>query len=372
MKKLLRILLFGLNILAAASLLVSYLAPFINPSRCILPALFGLAYPYILLINLIFVFYYLVRLNKALLLSLAVILIGWNHLNNFLPIRLKSPDTVVNPGGANTLRILSYNVRAFNMYNWSKEENARTEMLRYISSQNADVACLQEYYTSESTGNREQDIDRALRTMPHKSVYYSIQGNQGSAWGIATYSKHPVIRKSRIPFANTHNAAMYTDILFNDDTLRIFNIHLQSLRFRERNYDFLNNIRIRYSEEQVDGFREIGSHLKRAFIQRAEQAEVISNYIGQSPHPVILAGDFNDTPLSYAYRQIRKGMQDAFRKSGRGFGNTYAGNLPYLRIDYILYDPSFVPDEFRRTKIRYSDHYPVQALLRFRPGETVN
>ena len=99
----------------------------------------------------------------------------------------------------------------------------------------------------------------------------------------------------------------------------------------------MDTARLKYSNEQMHEIRAIGSRLKSAFVLRAEQAQIIANYIKDSPYPVIVMGDFNDTPQSYAYRKIRKGIHDAFRLAGGGFGNTYSGDLPSFRIDFIMH-----------------------------------
>jgi endonuclease/exonuclease/phosphatase family metal-dependent hydrolase len=156
---------------------------------------------------------------------------------------------------------------------------------------------------------------------------------------------------------------MYTDILFHSDTIRIFNIHLQSIRFRKEDYAFMDTVSLKYSNEQMRGIRNIGSQLKTAFSLRSEQAEMISNYIGDSPYPVIAMGDFNDTPQSYAYRKIKKGLHDAFKVSGRGFGNTYSGDLPSFRIDYIMFSNPLFSHQFKRIKTEYSDHFPITTWL---------
>lgn len=353
----------GLNILAALALLLAYLAAFINPAKFLWPALFGLAYPYILLVNLLFLFYYIIRLKPTLLISLLVILLGWNNLMNLVPIHLEKDTPPESLSSDAFLKVLSYNVRSFNIYKHSKAIDAREEIFRFLSKEDADIICLQEYFTTPNPGHREEDLDRTLTATPYKSVYYGYIRPNRSAWGIATYSKYPIIKRSRIPFSNTTNVAMYTDIKILDDTIRIFNLHLQSIKLRERNYDFMGDLKLKYTDEQMEGFRDIGAHLKQAFILRAEQANVIANYITQSPYPVILMGDFNDTPVSYAYRKIKKGLHDAFRESGRGFGNTYAGELPSFRIDYILYSDPFRSHDFKRTKIKSSDHYPVRTYL---------
>ncbi len=339
------------------------MAPFINPSKFFLPALFGLAYPYLLMVNLIFLFYWIIRLKKELLISLLVILMGWNQMNSLLPMSGKNHEIPVDADPGRIFKVLSYNVRGFDCYNWTDDPNTREEIFSFIQTQAPDILCLQEYYTSTKKGERQSDVARHLQQFPQSNIYYTTDPANRNGFGIATYSRFPVLKRSRIPFNSSNNAAMYTDHLILDDTIRVFNIHLQSLNFKQENYAFLDTARLKYSNQQLNGIKSIGSRLKTAFVMRAEQATMIANYIKESPHPVIAIGDFNDTPNSYAYRKIKKGLRDAFRKSGRGFGNTYAGELPSLRIDHILVGDPLVPYEFKRIRKKYSDHFPITTRI---------
>ncbi len=352
-----------LNVLAAIAMLIAYLAPVVNPARMFFPALFGLAYPYILMAHLAFVCYWLIRLKEEILISLIVTLLGWGHINNLIPLNLRPSEIPVNISQDRFLKALSYNVRGFNIYKWNKEPEAKKEIFKFLEAQEPQLLCLQEYYTSSSSGQTHADISRQLKYLPHNAVYYATDHTNRNGFGIATFSKYPILKKSRIPFNSSFNAAMYTDILFQSDTVRVFNIHLQSIRLQEDNYAFMDTARLKYNNEQMSEIRAIGSRLKTAFTMRAEQAQVIASYIKDSPHPVVVMGDFNDTPQSYAYRKIKRGLDDSFRKSGRGFGNTYAGELPSFRIDYIMYSPPFLSSEFQRIKSDHSDHYPISTLL---------
>ena len=364
MKKILEGLILILNVLLAAALLFSYLAPIVNPSRWFLPALFGLAYPYLLILNLVFVCYWMIRLKRQILISIVVILIGWSNLNNLLPLNFRESDMPVNANQDRLYKVLSYNIRQFNLYHWTGEVEVKERILDFINEQNPDIICLQEYYTSNHRGETQRDISSKLNNLPESAVYYYISDPKYEVGtGIATFSRYPILKKSRIPFNTTYNAAMYTDIQFKSDTLRVFNVHLQSIRFRQEDYAFMDTVRFKYPNQQMRGIKNIGSQLKKAFIMRAEQAEIISSYISDSPFPVIVMGDFNDTPQSYTYRKIKKGLNDAFRKSGKGFGYTYSGELPNFRIDYIMYGDSFISSGFKRIKRNYSDHYPITALL---------
>jgi endonuclease/exonuclease/phosphatase family metal-dependent hydrolase len=354
-----------LNVLVALGLILSYLAPLINPAKLFFPALFGLAYPYMLLANLLFICYWLIRLRKEIFISILVILIGWNHLNNTLPLNFRDVKIPETSDVDQMFKVLSYNVRGFDVYNWTPNRNIKKEIFSFLQNQKPDILCFQEYYTSHLKPETHQTNLELLPALNENAVYYSTGVKNKYGFGIATFSKFPIVKKSRIPFNSTHNAAMYTDILFGNDTFRVFNIHLQSIKFHQENYAFLDSARLKYSNEQIREIKEIGSRLKTAFTMRSEQAQMISNYIKDSPHPVVVLGDFNDTPQSYAYRRIKKGMQDAFREAGRGFGNTYAGELPSLRIDYILCSEPLIPYQFNRIKTDYSDHFPITTWLYF-------
>jgi len=367
-KKIIQGLILILNSLAALALLISYLAPFINPSKWAIPALLGLGYPYLLYLNLVFVVYWSIRLKRQIIISLLVILLGWNHLNNLIPLNFRESEIPVNVNQERLFKLLTYNIRQFDLYHWTEEDQVKDQILGLVRQENPDIVCFQEYYTANRRGERQEEISERLSFLPESAVYYSTDTKYEAGIGIATFSRYPIVRKSRIPFNTTFNAAMYTDVKLSSDTVRVFNVHLQSVRFRQEDYAFMDTVRFKYPNQQMRGIKNIGSQLKKAFIMRAEQAEIISNYIKDSPYPVIVMGDFNDTAHSYTYRKIKKGLHDAFRRSGKGFGHTYSGELPKFRIDYILYSDPMVSEEFKRIKEDYSDHYPISTSI-YLPGD---
>lgn len=356
------------NILFAFLLLFSYSAPYINPAKILIPAFLGLAYPFLLLINLVYLLYYLIRMKKEMVISLVVIAIGWNHLMNFIPINLSSGIASENTGQSTDLSVLSYNVRTFDQLPTQDEESVEG-IFELIRDQSPIVLCMQEFSTTNKAGRREVDVSRKLGDYPYNSIYYSANRERDYGVGIATFSKLPIVKTSRIPFNNSRNQAIYTDLVIEGDTVRLFNIHLQSIRFGQSNYSFLDTLSFKYSTKQIQGAKDIGIRLRDAFVQRAEQADMIHQYIQLSPYPVVVTGDFNDTPQSYAYRKIKRGLKDAFRIAGKGFGNTYAGELPSFRIDYVMYSKDFIAQEFKRIKSKHSDHFPVYARLKWNRSE---
>ncbi len=359
MKNLIKHLLIYLNLFFAFLLVTSYLSYHVNPEKAWFLQFLGLAYPSLVMINIAFLLLWLFRKKKYIFLPIIAIALGWNHLETYIQINLKNND----PYPAKTLKVLSYNVRIFNYYDWVNDDKADMHIFEYIKAENPDVLCLQEYFAS--TGKLKQsDIERELAALPYKHVHFtSVSNNTG--YGIATYSRYPIVNEGFINFKDTRNITIYTDIKIMDDTIRVYNNHLQSIRFLKRDYDFIDTLQFRYNEEHIRSLRNISAKMKTAYIKRSSQAETISKHIKSAPHPVISCGDFNDTPVSYTYRKMKGNLIDSFVAAGNGVGNTYIGKVPSFRIDYILHSPELTSLDFQRDKIVLSDHYPISATISY-------
>jgi endonuclease/exonuclease/phosphatase family metal-dependent hydrolase len=348
----------AVNILFALALVFSYLAVNINPDTFALPALFGLAYPYLLLINIIFALAWASALKFEALISVVVIIAGLNHLSNYIKIAKPSGDKT------GTFQVESYNLRLFNYFEGKKSSNSEKRILELLKNQQSDIICLQEIYIEGDPEQNEREIRLAIG-----GKYYAhfklISTGKNHHYGIATLSKFPIINKGDIVHEKSSSLSIYSDILIDNDTIRIFNNHLQSFRLHRMERSFLNEmIETSDDKETINEIVTISSSLKKGFIKRASQAQAVKARIDKSPYPVIVAGDFNDTPVSYSYRKIRKGLNDAFVSSGYGAGFTYKGNYPPNRIDYILYNDAFECRQFDIVKVKFSDHYPIIAFFR--------
>lgn len=360
MRKILYKILLGVNILFALALVLSYLAVHINPAKFALPAIFGLGYPYLLVFNIVFTIIWIVRLRFEALISVLAIAIGITHFSNYLKIRKPTEDRT------GTFSILSYNIRLFNYFEDHKNANSEIKVLEFLKSLQPDIICLQELFIMGSPDQKERTIKSALGNK-YNSHIKIVGSGKNRYYGILTLSKFPIIGKGEITHPGSSSLSIYTDVLIKKDTFRIFNNHLQSFRLRRMEHSFVNELSL--SADEKETFNEIKSisvSLKKGFIKRASQAEIVKGQIDRSPHPVIVAGDFNDTPVSYSYRKIRKGLNDSFVRSGYGAGFTYKGNYPPNRIDYILYDETLESRHFDIIKVRYSDHYPIVAYFRNR------
>ena len=319
----------AVNVFFAFTLLISYLAVIVNPEAFAFPAFFGLSYPYLLLINIILVIIWAMLLRFEALISVVIIAIGFNHFSNY--IQLFKPEG----NKSNTFKVLSYNVRMFNYFENRKGPTSEKKVLDFVKSQKPDIFCIQEFFVYGSPEQTEAEFNAALG-----GKYYSHLKVLGSGknryYGIATFSKYPIIRKGEIIHPGSSSLSIYTDILMQKDTFRIYNNHLQSFRLKRMERSFIDEITASNDKETLGEVKSLSVSLKKGFVRRALQAQVVKAQVNRSPYPVIVLGDFNDTPVSYAYRKIRKGLNDSFVNSGYGAGFTYKGNYPPNRIDYIL------------------------------------
>lgn len=356
MRKFLYKIILIANIFFALSLVLSYLSVHINPRIFALPAFFGLSFPYLLLINILFVIGWAMLLKFEALISVVVIAGGITHLSNY--IKFVKPDG----DKKGTFRLLSYNVRLFNVFE-TPAANSEKKVIDFLKKQNPEIICLQEFFINGVPSQKEAEIRSSLggRYYSHMKV---IGSGRNRYYGIITLSKYPIINKGELIHPGSSSLSIFSDIVIKGDTIRLFNNHLQSFRLKRMERSFIEEIVANSDNQAVAGMKTLSKSLKRGFVQRAEQANALKEKLGKSPYKVIVAGDFNDTPVSYSYRKIRKGLNDAFVNSGYGAGFTYKGNYPANRIDYILYDNSLESAWFDIVKIRYSDHYPVIAWLR--------
>lgn len=348
------------NHLVAIALLISYLASHVSPENFWLIAFFGLAYPLLLALNILFVLYWSLQFKKRGIYSLIVILAGWVNLSHFVQFNLRDvPD-----GSKKIIKVMSYNVKVFDLYNWSHNLETRAEIFGLVKDEAPDIMCLQEFFSRDSSRLNNLDSLKQFQKAKYVHVEYTNHVEQIHHWGIATFSSYPIISKGKIDFGyNSNNICIYTDIKMGDDTVRIYNMHLQSVAFNKEDYKYMEDLQNDIETQNVIYSKNIFKRLKSAFIQRSKQTDLIKINIDSSPYPVIVCGDFNDTPSSYTYNTISRSLLDAFVESGRGFGRSYTGVFPSFRIDYILHSKSFKAYNFRTIHEELSDHFPIVTYL---------
>lgn len=356
-------ILWLINIIFVVLLSGAYLSAYINPESITVFAFLGLAYPFILAVNVLFVIFWLIRGKRKIYLSLLVILLGYNPLMRHVKL-FPGGDAAGEPG---SIKILSYNVQNMSHSNAGLERAEIKQMiLDFVEKENADIACFQEY--SEKRSYDEQVFEDLTRVIRYNDSYY-INYNPKKGYrtdAIVILTKMPYFNSGTLSLPDDHhNFGIYIDIALNSDTFRVYNLHLESIRLHHEDYQFFEDM----SKGQTakgklgEGSKSVVRKLHNAFKVRARQAAVVVSSLRSSPYPVIVCGDFNDTPSSYAYHQISEGLTDAFVNAGFGLGNTFAGNLPPLRIDFIFHSPEFQSTAFEVHRIKHSDHYPISVYL---------
>jgi endonuclease/exonuclease/phosphatase family metal-dependent hydrolase len=357
LRKILYKILLSANAVFAVALLLSYLAVVISPGDFVLPAFFGLAYPYLLLINIILVIIWAMLLRFEALISVVVIAVGFTHFSNYIKLVRPTGDKT------NTFKVLSYNVRLFNYFENNRGITSEKKIIQFLKNQKPDIICLQEFLLLGNPKVEETFLLSALG-----GEYYShmkvIGSGKNRFYGIITLSKFPIVRKGEIIHPGSSSLSIYTDVVIEKDTFRIYNNHLQSFRLHRMERSFIEELATSDDKETINEVKSLSVSLKKGFAKRATQSKVVKDHINLSPYPVMVVGDFNDTPVSYAYRKIRKGLNDSFLNSGYGAGFTYKGNYPPNRIDYILYNNPLINSYFEIIKVRYSDHYPIMAYFK--------
>lgn len=355
-------IIFLFNLLAEFALFLSYLASFVSPEKFWILAFFGLAFPFILAANILFVIYWAVQLKWQFMISLVAIAIGYKFLLSFYAYNPKAIDS----SGKNAIKVLSYNVRLFDLYNWSENKETRDKIVALLKEEKPQILCIQEFF-HDNTGyfptiNHIKEIEGIKKHFLHN--YVSMKDT--AWWGIAIFSAFPIIDKGVIEFEKSHgNLCIYADMKINKDTVRVYNLHLQSVKFKPEDYKILDQIENYKNENNIllISGKRIVWRLKEAFQKRAPQVDIISKHIRKCPYKVLVCGDFNDTPTSYTYHNLSKGLSDAFIESGNGFGNTYIGKAPSFRIDYILHSPEILSSAFRVLPEKLSDHHAVSCFI---------
>jgi endonuclease/exonuclease/phosphatase family metal-dependent hydrolase len=348
-----------LNYTFVGAILLSYLSVFVSPERIWILAFFGLAYPFLLIINFAFIVFWIYKKRKTFLIPLIAIIIGWNYLATYVQIPLKK-QTENSEINADKFNILSYNVRLFDLYNWNEGENTTDEIFNFININEFDFVCFQEFFTRNKGDLTKRTILKKLNKEYASHIYYTYEGDNYN-YGIATYSKYPIINRGVINFSNSSNSSIFTDVIINKDTIRIFNNHLQSIRFNKDNYSFITNSKDLKDDEKLEELKDISYRLRDAFIKRASQARILSRHIADSPYPVIVCGDFNDVPVSYTYKKMKGNLNDSYIEAGSGIGNTYKGKFPSFRIDFIFHSDEIRCVNFDIPEVHLSDHFPVTS-----------
>ncbi|MBK5284669.1 MAG: endonuclease/exonuclease/phosphatase family protein [Bacteroidia bacterium] len=357
-------IMLSINAACIFFLFLSYIAGHISPEHITFLAIFGLAYPALLGANIFFVLWWVLLRRYFFLFSLLAVLAGYNELKSTFAINFSKQYFPDSAGTEINLKVMTYNVRLFDLYNWTHNLDTRKKIFEMLKYESPDIICFQEFYNSDNEPFCNIEALGHILRAKNYHVDYSMTLRKKDHWGIATYSTYPIIKRKTIHFGKKGgNLCLATDIVCGTDTLRIFNVHLESIRFKPEDYKLVENFGSDNESQEIEKSKLILGRLKAAFERRGRQADIMRTEIETSPYKVIVCGDFNDTPTSYAYRKISKNLQDSFIESGTGMSQTYAGIFPSFRIDYILHDKSFSSFGYEVIHKNFSDHFPVKSFI---------
>lgn len=335
------------NLGFAVALLLAYLAPKVDPSLTWTIAFFGLFYPVFLIINLLFIVFWVFKKSKYVLVSLVCVLFGWSQIKGFIGFNSQkieySEDAVV---------LMSYNISNA-LYGYDKKADQRKikkeNFINFLEKyKDVDIFCIQE------VGDYARDI---LKNAFPKHQMHHLKNK-----GAVILSKFPIKDKGAIDFGTITNSCLWADIRIDNKTIRVYSFHLQSNQISKD----ADNFTIQPELNQKQAWYDIKGMLrkyKNRHLQRTRQIEKIATHIQKCPHKVILAGDLNDPPQSYTYNVLSKYGKDVFRERGMGIGTTYGGKIPLLRIDYIFVDNSMQAATLDIIKDNFSDHYGLLSTI---------
>ncbi|MCF6350315.1 MAG: endonuclease/exonuclease/phosphatase family protein [Flavobacteriaceae bacterium] len=234
---------------------------------------------------------------------------------------------------------MSYNVRLFNVFNWINDKDIPTKITNFVKVENPDFLCLQEFHP----------LGENLFDYPYK--YIETKGKTKN-FGQAIFSKYRIVNKGSLDFKDTYNNAIFVDVVKGLDTIRVYNLHLESLGLNPKKENFGQ----KNSEKLI-------KRLTKEFIKQQEQVNLIIAHQKKCKYPMLVSGDFNNTAYSWTYKNIKGDMYDSFLEAGVGFGETFDIKSFPMRIDFIFATKILQINEHKNFKEKYSDHSPVMAII---------
>jgi endonuclease/exonuclease/phosphatase family metal-dependent hydrolase len=330
---------------------------------------------YLFIVLLLFIVFWLFVKRGWALVSLIAIIISLKPLSHVLPFRISSSFDAM--GKTDDLRVMSWNVAQFDILYNKKKPEVRDDMLALINKYKPDIACFQEMVAADTLVNLNNPYYRKYSFFsvyeyaeklhfPHFAFSYDSRNDflNRQHFGLMIYSRYPIINQQtlRFPPYDYNSDFQYADILKNGDTIRVFNVHLQSLKFTQGNLAYIDEPSLE-SKQDIKRSKTLLSKFRNGYLKRQVQASHVKNEIDKSPYPVIVCGDFNDVPNSYAYQTIGENLQNTFAEKGSGLGRTFTTLAPTLRIDNIFASKTFSVSQFIRLPVALSDHYPIMADL---------
>ena len=332
-----------LNIVLVIVTIVAYVLPFLAPKLFPFLSVFSLILPLLLILNFLFFVFWMLQLKRRMFMSGIVLLIGITFINKFY----KFSETNLEKTDRD-FTIMSYNVRLFNLYEWLPKKDIPQQITKFISEENPDILCIQEFSPVDSINLRQ-----------YKNRFIDIEGNKNK-YGQAIFSKFRIINKGEIAFPKSSNKVIFADIIRKKDTIRVYSMHLQSIKISTDINEKIDEAKSKF----------IFKRISAAFAEQQQQAELIKENVDKCTLPKIICGDMNNSAFSYVYRLLKGNLKDAFEEAGTGFGKSYNFKYYPARIDYLLVEKEFIVKEYKSFDTFFnSDHFPLSTRLEFKKVE---
>ena len=329
---------YALNLIFVFLLLVACAVPYLSVNFLPFLSFLSLAAPVLVAVNFLFFIYWAIQRKRQLFPSFYVLVFGYFVLGTFLKLNFPKDQFQ-----KEDLKIMSYNVETFNEFGWKERKNVFNAIRNLVKEEQPDIVCFQEV----SFGMKKEFLDY--------KYHYLMKIPSGDKVHLGIFSKYPIVNAETLDFPNSLNNGSYVDIAYKQDTLRLYNLHMQS-------FGITQGTGVLRSQSSKSLYRTVVN----AFKKQEEQAEMIAQHRKASPYKTLICGDFNNTQFSKAYHLLKGDMQDSFIEAGSGYGRTLSFfNIP-LRIDFIMADSSFEVKGHKNYNFKYSDHYPVMASFRLR------
>jgi endonuclease/exonuclease/phosphatase family metal-dependent hydrolase len=322
------------------------------PPSAFWPAVFtSYAIPGVVIINLLLLVILPLFNFRLVIFPLLAILAGSPFL--FVSVNYSIPTD----NKRHDLSVLSFNAKTFRKLKVNKEFSF--DMIKWVVNDSSAVKCIQEYSTNSQSA--ELDVNKQMSEKGHNSFIYTARVDDAeNSSGIAIFTKYNILDSGYV-WTNhgTTNAGIFVDILCHDDTIRIYNVHMES-----------NHLRL-YQYKDPDRYpgkvKGLISKLKYGAEARSHQVDRLIAHTNACPYPYIICGDFNETPYSYNYFKLRAQFNNAFEEAGSGFGFTFNSILFFLRIDHQFYNQQVKAAKFRVDRsMKLSDHFPTRGYYRIK------
>jgi endonuclease/exonuclease/phosphatase family metal-dependent hydrolase len=345
-----------LNIVAVVLLLLSYLAPGTDPRDSIYIAMLGFAYQLLFLGNVVFIIYWLFRKAIFSLISVVGILLGFSAIINNLGFHTE--DQPAKKASENVIRIMAFNVHEFKGIEYNDGNPIQKEVVQLIKDKQPDIVNFEEFRVKVADKGA---ITNSLTKMFKYHYFKPHHMDRSDTLGLSIFSKYPIIKADSVPSRSVlKTRAIFADLDIKGKKVRVYCVHLAAVQLQAKQKGKILNGGISLDKTEV-----IRSSLSSAFINRSFQVSQIKRHTEDCPYPYIVAGDFNDTPISFAVNELGDGLKNAFREKGSGLVSTYYNRFPKLQIDHILVSQQFNVLNYQAVDRKISDHKAVISDLEF-------